>query len=157
MKPVQVELLKDRDDVPVCVDIDRLAFDRPWDDRDFERALRQPTVTGSVARVDGYQVGYSVQRPSSSEPTIVRLAVHPDFQRVGVGSDLVGHLRIRMKRAGCKRLTAIVREDDLASQLFFRAVGLRWILTAKQRFGERDGYVMQWRQPIKGARHAQTC
>lgn len=157
MKPVQVELLKDRDDVPACVDIDRLAFDRPWDGHDFERILRQASVTGSVASIDGYQVGYSIQRLSSSELTIVRLAVHPDYWRMGVGSDLVGHLRIRMKRAGCKRLTAIVREDDLASQLFFKAVGLRWILTAKQRFGERDGYVMQWRTPIKGARHAQTC
>ncbi len=51
------------------------------------------------------------------------LAVHPEFRRRGVGTELEGRLRAFARQHGGTELTATLREDDTGSRTFLERLG----------------------------------
>jgi ribosomal protein S18 acetylase RimI-like enzyme len=54
---------------------------------------------------------------------LYRAAVHPDFRRSGVASQLVSVARGRARSLGVRRLDAMVDDDNVAAQSFWGSLG----------------------------------
>ena len=100
--------------------LEAASFDVPWS-ADAVRALLADGLTrGWVARVSGRVVGGALVRVVAGEGELLRIAVHPEAQRQGVGSALLGavlsavadacpigvHLEVRAANVAARRLYA---------------------------------------------------
>ena len=78
---------------------------------------------------------------------ILNFAVHPQFRRLGVGSQMVAKLISKLSSHRRTRITLEVRETNLTAQLFFRSQGFQAIARVARvlrGLGE-DAFLMQYR------------
>ena len=144
------------------VALERLSFERPRGEqwlRSWNRKpdhylatilLREDAPFWSHALAPSERViGYFAFRAENYAVRLARLAVHPHFRRRGVGRAALDNLSSAIVRHN--RISAIVRETDLAAQLFFRACSWRCASTWPGRFGREDGlYFVRWpRRPAE--------
>lgn len=115
---------KDVDDV---LQIEYNSFEDHWVADDFKKHLaKKPCISMLAYRGNayGYQtVGYFVYHMSKTGFELLKIAVHPDFRRQGVGRQMIE--KLISKLAGSYRVHAevTVRDRDVASQMFFRKMG----------------------------------
>jgi len=119
--------------------IENAVFEYPWTEDDFLTMLRTRTCVGLVATVDAQIVGFVVYLLQRDALAIENLAVHPDWQRQGIGAALVQRL-IDNKLVPDRRnsLTAPVRERNLDAQLFFRHLNFRAIGILHEHYSDSD-------------------
>lgn len=115
-------ILKDMDFV---VDIENLCFEFPWNWEDFRKTLRCNNTIGMVTELDETVIGYMVYELHPNRLHLMNLAVHPDFQRQGVGKAMIDWLKSKLNHERRNRITLHVRETNLSAQLFFRDMGFR--------------------------------
>jgi ribosomal protein S18 acetylase RimI-like enzyme len=78
---------------------DRQLFLLAWDG---------PTLAGSImAGWDGWRA------------SIARLAVDPDYRRLGLARALVGHAEKRLRAVGARRISCVVLRDNAGAQAFW--------------------------------------
>lgn len=122
-----------RRDMPEVMTIEQACFgEHAWTEEDWLAHLRQRNTIAIVAehQKTGAVVGYLAYELYPIRLEIIHLAIHPDWQRQGIGQMLVK--RLQGKIDGHQRrflLTATVEESNLAAQLFlasqgFQAVGI---------------------------------
>lgn len=136
-----------RRDMPEVLRIEAESFELPWTHADFVRCLLRNNRIGLVAEHDGRVVGFLLYEIQPTHFELVRMAVAPSHRRRLVGSCLVGRLKGRLQATRRDRIVVVVRETNLAAQLFFRAAGLRAtrILRNFYRDTGEDGYRMEFR------------
>ncbi len=113
-------------DLPAVAAVDQLAFAPLW--QLSEQSLRQAFEQAEVATVavsDGRLVGYQVSTASSLGAHLARLAVHPDFQRRGLGSMLVSDALGQLHRRGFDRATVNTQRSNLPSLALYDRLGFR--------------------------------
>lgn len=115
-------ILKDMDFV---VDIENLCFEFPWNWEDFRKTLRCNNTIGMVTELDETVIGYMVYELHPNRLHLMNLAVHPDFQRQGVGKAMIDWLKRKLNHERRNRITLHVRETNLPAQLFFKDMGFR--------------------------------
>jgi ribosomal protein S18 acetylase RimI-like enzyme len=76
-----------------------------------------------VAEVDGTAVGSLIVGWDGWRGSFYRLAVHPDWRRQGIGTELIRAGEERLRAQGAVRLTAIVASGERAAMAFWQAVG----------------------------------
>lgn len=70
--------------------LEAASFDVPWS-ADAVRVLLQDGLTRLwVARMDGHVVGAAMLRVVAGEGELLRIAVHPDARRAGIGHAMLG-------------------------------------------------------------------
>lgn len=109
-------------DAESVLDIERRCFEHPWREGDFVRCLRQRNCIGKVAEKGDRVVGFVVYELYPKQISIIKFAVHPEEQRLGVGSELVRHL-VRKPRKLRTRIAVVVAETNLIAQQFFKSRG----------------------------------
>jgi ribosomal protein S18 acetylase RimI-like enzyme len=116
-----------------------------WARQDFvEFADRPGQIVRVIVKEDGGCVGSLLYRMSRDEARIARVAVLPEFRRLGVGSFAVRTLTAPNSPNRKKVYTARVREHDLAAQLFLRQLGFCCV--------DRDGgFFAREKVPIRDA------
>jgi ribosomal-protein-alanine N-acetyltransferase len=136
---------RDMDDV---LRIEQQCFPFPWFENDFIVALRHKNCIGMVAESDGEVVAYMVYQLFKSRIDILNFAVAPEFSRRGVGRQMAEKLigKLASQRRTC--LIAMVRERNLSAQLFFKAMGFRWIGTWPGYYEESDEAAYQMRYTL---------
>lgn len=114
-----------RRDMPDVLDIDERAFDWEfqWEEETYIRHLRQRNEIGMVAERDGVIQGFIVYGLHKTRLELFRIAVHPHFQRQGVGRALMEKLCGKLSPNRRNLITICVPETQLNALLFFRAVG----------------------------------
>jgi ribosomal-protein-alanine N-acetyltransferase len=127
---VDIRWMIRRDLNPAVLDIERRCFHAPWSEEDFLNCLRQITVIGMVAdlnpdRMKGtpHVAGFMVYELSRRAIEIRNFAVHPEFQRTGIGAQMIERLVTKLSQQRRQSLLANVRESNTAAHLFFRAMG----------------------------------
>lgn len=136
-----------RRDMPEVLHIEQAAFDRPWTEEDFLKALRQRNCIGMVAEHGDRIVGFMVYELLRGKINLIDLAVHPEFRRRGVGrqmvAKLVGKLSVRLRT----RVIGCVRESSLDAQVWLRACGFLAIDILREHYPDtgEDGYAMKYR------------
>lgn len=113
-------------DLPEVLDIEKRSYGHSWTEREFRAFLKDERSVGKVVVDGGRVIGYLMYllRPKSID--IYNIAVHPEERRRGVARLLMTNLftKFNQKRT---RINAIAAEKNLASQLFFKAMGLKAI------------------------------
>ena len=121
-----------RRDLPYVLDTEHRSFDLPWTEREFACLHPHEHVCRVADTLDGRVLGHVLYTSNKGRMHIVRLAVHPQHRRQGVGRALVTKLQQVLRQnvnAASGFITADVSEYGLAAQLFFRSLGFRWVET----------------------------
>ena len=59
----------------------------------------------------------------SKEFYIYDIAIHPDFQKQGIGKKLIAHLKAEAKQKGIKTIFVEAESEDAGAVAFYRAIG----------------------------------
>jgi GNAT superfamily N-acetyltransferase len=135
-----------RRDLSYVLRIEFEACADPWGEDDILTLLCEKNVIGSVAVLDATPVAYCIYSWDKRAWTILRLAVHPDFQRRGIGTVLVGRLVEKLDQRFCKTRDCIehlIADWNLSGQLFLQKCGFRGVSVV--RGGGRDTSIAEGR------------
>ena len=136
-----------RRDMPEVLEIEHSSFEFAWSEEDFLCCLRQRNCIGMVAERDGRIVGFMIYELHKSTLQVLNFAVHPDFRRQNVGSQMVEKLMDKLSQQRRQEIRLEVRERNLPAQIFFRAQGFRALAVLRGHYADtdEDAYVMSLR------------
>ncbi len=136
-----------RRDMPEVLAVESANFEFPWLEEDFIRCLRQRNCIGMVAEHDDRVVGFMIYELNKTRIQVLNFATGVDFQRRGVGTQMVDKLIGKLSAQRRTRITLEVRETNLPAQLFFREAGFRAISVLRDYYEDtpEDAYLMQYR------------
>jgi ribosomal-protein-alanine N-acetyltransferase len=136
-----------RRDMPEVLAIEGENFEFPWLEDDFIRSLRQRNCIGMVAEHEDRIVGFMIYELHKTRIHVLNFAVASDFQRQGVGSQMLAKLTAKLSSQRRTRIVLEVRETNLSAQLFFRENGFRAVSVLKNYYADspEDAYLMQFR------------
>ncbi len=113
-------------DVETLVALDTMAFEPPW--RLTRNDLLGFLMMGGhlvVAELDRRPAGYAFSDVHFDVGQLARLAVHPAWQRQGIGSQLLTDALSFCRRAGAQTLTLNTQDSNAASFQLYARHGLR--------------------------------
>jgi len=131
-----------RRDMPEVLRIEAAGFDPPWAEEDFIRHLRERNCIGMVAEYDETIVGFMLYELHKTRLELLKLAVHAECRRQGVGQQMVGKLTGKLSSNRRNRIAMEICERNLDGQLFFRSMGFYAFAVVA------DAYAMQYRHNI---------
>jgi [ribosomal protein S18]-alanine N-acetyltransferase len=136
-----------RRDMSEVLQIEKGSFEFPWLDEDFIRCLRQRNCIGMVAEHEDRVVGFMIYELHKNRIRVLNFAVADQYQRRGVGSQMVAKLIAKLSTQRRSRILLEVRETNLAAQLFFRENGFRAVSVLHNYYDDtpEDAYLMQFR------------
>jgi [ribosomal protein S18]-alanine N-acetyltransferase len=113
-----------RDHVPAFVDIENATQkvkSARWDEKDFFIEAGEDNVVVKSALDGSEPVGFIVYHTRKSGYEILHMAVHPAWQRHGIGTRMVEALKESVSRSTTKKtILVVVRESNLQAQMFFK-------------------------------------
>lgn len=94
---------------------------RPWNDpaADFQRAVVGATSAVLGVKVDGELIGTVMVGSDGHRGWVYYLAVSPDRQRVGVGSDLMKAAEVWLRAKGAVKIQLMVRHGNDSAFNFY--------------------------------------
>ena len=119
--PLQIRWMIRRD-MPEVLDIEQRCFAQCWSEENFLCALRQRNTIGMIAEHQEAVIAFMVYQLKKAELHILNFAVHPQFWRSGVGSEMVAKLVAKLTSQRREKISVCVREGNLPAQQFWRAV-----------------------------------
>lgn len=136
-----------RRDMAEVLSIEAESFEFPWLEEDFIRCLRQRNCIGMVAEYDERVVGFMIYELNKTRIQVLNFATAVEYQRRGVGSQMVAKLIGKLSNQRRTRIALEVRETNLPAQLFFRTSGFRAVSVLRDYYEDtpEDAYAMQYR------------
>lgn len=121
-------------------------FPTPWTEEEFLQTLRKTKCIGMVADHGDRIVGFIIYELQKVGLEIMKLAVHPRWQRLGIGRRMVEKLIAKLPTHKRDRVWTDVRETNLVAQFFFRSLGFRAIEVLRNEFVDsgEDGFRMEF-------------
>ena len=100
-----------------------------------------------VAEYDDRVVGFMIYELQKTRIHVLNFAVVGEFQRRGVGSQMIAKLTAKLSLQRRNRILLSVRETNLPAQLFFRENGFRAVSVLRSYYADtpEDAYMMQFR------------
>ena len=127
-----VEIMTEKD-LPEVHEIESLVFPQPWSMDAFRQEIRSVLGRYLVVRLDERVVGYVGIMLVEDEGHITTLAVHPDYQRQGIGTRMLEEVINMALRARVTYITLEVRVSNNAARRLYQRYGFRDV-------GVRKGY-----------------
>lgn len=136
-----------RRDMSEVLQIEARSFEFCWSGDDFIRCLRQRNCIGMIAECNERVVGFMIYELCRNRLHVLNFAVHPDYRRRKVGSQLVNKLKSKLSPQRRSRLLLEVRETNLDAQLFFRDQKFRAVSLLRDFYEDttEDAYLMQFK------------
>jgi ribosomal-protein-alanine N-acetyltransferase len=136
-----------RRDMPEVLHTEQHSFAYAWSEEDFLRCLRQRNCIGMVAEHGERVVGFMIYELHKAKLHILNFAVHPDWRRLSIGSQMVAKLVSKLSSHRRTRITLEVRETNLSAQHFFKEQGFRAIRVLRSFYDDsgEDAYLMEYR------------
>lgn len=118
-----------------------------WNREAFAGLASHCQAYGTVAERSGIILGHMVVDVRPTQLVLLRLAVRADYQRCGIGRQLIVGLASCLRPQGRQSIACCVRESNVTAQLFLRSMGFRWVETHAGWFNAagdtgEDGYRM---------------
>lgn len=136
-----------RRDFQEVLSIEEKSFEFPWTEDDIVRCLCQRNNIGIIAETKKEEVvGLMIYELYKTKLHLVRIAVHPDWRRQKIGTQMVEKLVSRLSLQKRRRITIEIQEDNLSAQLFFRQCGFKvtHIVHNYHNNTSGDAYLMQY-------------
>lgn len=131
------------------MEIDQKCYRAGWDQEEIKRFLRDRASIGMVAEKQDVILGYMFYILEKKRLEVVRLGVHPGYQRMGIGRQLVEKLKEKIGREKKReRLVMDVNEQDLWGHLFLKSQGFEAVRVIR---GEEDSYRFVFRSKVEAA------
>jgi ribosomal-protein-alanine N-acetyltransferase len=112
------------EDIPAIADNDRASFDTIWWHSAASLAHILQTVSHFVvAEIDDRVVGHAFSDVYGGHGHLIRLVVHPAYQRRGIGEQLLRESLLQQNRLGAYPFTLNTQIDNAASQELYRRYG----------------------------------
>jgi len=133
-------------DIDAAVSIDDAAGVEPWTYREFFSELGLGDGRGIACEDGRTLVGYLVYSVLGNSILIHRVAVAPRHRRRGVGRKLIQSLMGKLRSMRQRRITIVVRDTELPTHLFFKAMGFVATATLRGHFDRpvADGYLFDF-------------
>ncbi len=143
--PVHVRWMIRRD-LPEVLRTELASFEHAWSEEDFLRCLRQRHCIGMVAEMGEQLVGFMIYEVHKTSLHLLNFAVHPAARRMGVGTRMIQRLIEKMEAHRRRKITLVVRERNLAAQLFFRKMGFQAVRLLRGFYSDsgEDAYQMEY-------------
>lgn len=122
-------------------DLEKRFFSAPWDEGSVASELNNELSFWLVAENGEDVAGYVGSQTVLGESDMMNLAVHPDYQRQGIGEKLVLELIEGLKERGSQCLTLEVRASNVPAKRLYEKLGF-------QEVGRRKNY---YRSPREDA------
>lgn len=110
-------------DIDDVVDISTLSFSSPWSKTSYEQELQNPLSKYFVAEIDNKVVGFIGTWIIIDESHITNVAIHPQYRKLGIASQLIEILLSYCSNHGCVGHTLEVRAGNLAAQNLYKKYG----------------------------------
>lgn len=130
------------------IEADCFPAENRWSEEQFAEVLREANTICMVARDSRCIVhGYVVYRLYRGTLVLLNLAVSPESQRQGVGTQIIERLKDKLDHTRRTSIELVVRERNLPAQKFFRSMGFRAICVVRDHYPDTDesGYLMRFR------------
>ncbi len=140
-----------RKDMLEVLEIEHQSFEFSWSEEDFLIALRQRNCIGMVAEGYGTDyrdkiLGFMIYELHRSTLNVLNFAVHPEFRRRKVGSQMTDKLKDKLSQQGKQEIILELKETNLPAQLFFKSQGFRAIGVLRNHYENTDdAYVMRYK------------
>jgi [ribosomal protein S18]-alanine N-acetyltransferase len=170
LKPLTADLL------PAAVELDQVCFGRLWTLEGYRRELESPNSELIVLQPEGTRqlteaianfgnatldqsliIGLGCFWSIVEEAHITIVAVHPDYQRQGLGQALLWALLSQAQQRGLERATLEVRVSNQAAIALYEKFGFREA-GRRRRYYEDTGEdaLILWRGGLQYPEFAQT-
>jgi ribosomal-protein-alanine N-acetyltransferase len=135
-----------RRDMVEVVRIEGQSFEFPWTEEDFYTCLRQRNCIGMVAEHDDRVVGFMIYELHKTKLHVINLAVHQEFRRMGIGTQMIEKLLLKLALESRCRICLEVRETNVNAQYFFRENKFRAVSILHDYYEDtaEDAYLMQY-------------
>lgn len=114
------------EDLSQVLAIEEAVYNFPWTLGIFHDCLRVGYCCW-VMVIDGEVIGYGVMSVVLDESHILNLCIHPERQRLGLGSKLLQRLLTIARQHGAETAFLEVRESNLAALTLYRLLGFKEI------------------------------
>lgn len=126
------------DDLDAILRIESLVFGNPWAPKAYLDEIERPMAIVELAvdrhgGVVGFSCTWHVVAAGETEAHLLRIAVDPEWQRRGVGRDLLAAVLERASQAHASRVLLEVGAANRPARLLYEALGFTEI-------GRRVGY-----------------
>ncbi len=141
-----------RYDLLGVLDIEALAFEHQWDRYQFQASLDDIFLVAedpASGRLMGYLIACCCQL--SRRGVILRVAVHPDYQRQGLATALLEAAFAHLRRLGLKEVDLDVDVLKAGARKLYERVGFQVaeVISLDQDDDEESFYIM--RRSLAGA------
>ena len=149
MRPITLRPAEEKD-LPNIHVIETEVYPAPWTPN-FFRIIYHMNKDFFIVALDedeiiGYTVGEIEQMGKKSNPRkaghVMNIAVKVSHQGKGVGTMLLDEIEARFKLGGADIAYLEVRESNLTAQNVYKHRGYEYVRTAKEYYGDEDGYIM---------------
>jgi ribosomal protein S18 acetylase RimI-like enzyme len=112
------------DDLEEIVSLDAAAFNPLWCNSrsSIEIAFRQAAIA-SVVDLNGCIAGYQISTSNQMGGHLARLAIHPKYQGLGVGYNLLYEVLNQFERRGTRQVSVNTQEDNFISLNLYEKAG----------------------------------
>lgn len=128
-------------DLSRVLEIERAAGE--WNAASYRRAADRDNVRCLVIEREGRVVGTVVYAIRRRHFELLHIVVDPDYQRRGIGTELIDMIRAKLARHQRREILAEVSEWNTAAQLFLRACGFRAEQVLRAVTGSHDTYLFR--------------
>lgn len=116
--------------VPQIAELEKLCFNDPWSENSIASELDNRLSCWLVAIVDDKVVGYVGSQTVLGETDMMNIAIHPDYRKQGIATELISALIEALNERGSHSLMLEVRaSNEPAKSLYlkmgFDVVGVR--------------------------------
>ena len=116
--------------VPQIAELEKLCFNDPWSENSFASELDNRLSCWLVAIADDKVVGYVGSQTVLGETDMMNIAIHPDYRKQGIATELISALIEALNERGSHSLILEVRaSNEPAKSLYlkmgFDVVGVR--------------------------------
>lgn len=132
-------------DIPGVQNVERQCFTVPWSRGIFLNELtRNDNAYYVVAQLGDEIVGYAGVWIILDEGHVTNIAVHPKYQRRGIGRQLMETITAYAAARGAVRMTLEVRVSNLVAQELYKKIGYRICGVRKGYYQDtkEDAYIM---------------
>ena len=132
------------DDAVAAADFDRKCFGKRYafSRKYFFSAAKNLQSEFFIVEADGKIIACAGAEINNDAAEIQTISVDPDYQRLGVGTQIFSKLIDTIKERGSNLIYLEVRPSNVAAINLYKQFGFRVVSTFKNFYGNEDAFIM---------------